>query len=90
MTCTVHKLLRIRQLLIPSFLGLKHVRLSPDSYRYESTLTLRQPLLKDSGKYTLNAISGSSADQFSFTLKVKGNQKGLNKQRKKPQKLGHL
>lgn len=57
--------------------------MSPDAYRYESTLTLRQPLLKDTGKYTLSAISGSSANQFSFTLKVKGTEKGVNQQTNK-------
>ncbi|XP_035509000.1 platelet-derived growth factor receptor alpha [Morone saxatilis] len=39
--------------------------------RYQSILTLRQPLEKDNGNYTITAISGSRTAQFSFTLKVK-------------------
>uniref|UniRef100_A0A668A048 Platelet-derived growth factor receptor alpha n=1 Tax=Myripristis murdjan TaxID=586833 RepID=A0A668A048_9TELE len=39
--------------------------------RYQSILTLRQPLEKDSGNYTITALSGSHNAQFSFTLKVK-------------------
>ncbi|XP_031167585.1 platelet-derived growth factor receptor alpha [Sander lucioperca] len=39
--------------------------------RYQSILTLRQPLEKDNGNYTITALSGSSTAQFSFTLKVK-------------------
>lgn len=38
--------------------------------RYQSILTLRQPLEKDNGKYTITAVSGSRVAQFSFTLKV--------------------
>ncbi|KAM8873655.1 platelet-derived growth factor receptor alpha isoform 2-T2 [Spinachia spinachia] len=39
--------------------------------RYQSILTLRQPLGKDDGNYTVRALSGSRTAQFSFTLKVK-------------------
>ncbi|KAK2835866.1 hypothetical protein Q5P01_016350 [Channa striata] len=39
--------------------------------RYQSLLTLRQPLEKDNGNYTITASSGSRSAQFSFTLKVK-------------------
>ncbi|XP_071395167.1 platelet-derived growth factor receptor alpha [Centroberyx affinis] len=39
--------------------------------RYQSILTLRQPLEKDSGNYTITALSGSHTAEFSFTLKVK-------------------
>ncbi|XP_032381838.1 platelet-derived growth factor receptor alpha [Etheostoma spectabile] len=39
--------------------------------RYQSILTLLQPLWKDNGNYTITALSGSSTAQFSFTLKVK-------------------
>ncbi|TWW57585.1 Platelet-derived growth factor receptor alpha [Takifugu flavidus] len=39
--------------------------------RYQSILILRQPLLKDSGNYTIMATSGSQTAQFSFTLKMK-------------------
>ncbi|KAM4628758.1 platelet-derived growth factor receptor alpha [Polymixia lowei] len=39
--------------------------------RYQSILTLRQPLEKDSGNYSIAALSGSHTAQFSFTLKVK-------------------
>ncbi|KAL6107560.1 pdgfra [Pungitius sinensis] len=39
--------------------------------RYRSILTLRQPLGKDDGNYTIRALSGSRTAQFSFTLKVK-------------------
>ncbi|KAI4828770.1 hypothetical protein KUCAC02_022846 [Chaenocephalus aceratus] len=39
--------------------------------RYQSILTLRQPLVKDNGNYTITAISGSRTAHFSFTLKVK-------------------
>ncbi|KAF7653152.1 hypothetical protein LDENG_00086480 [Lucifuga dentata] len=39
--------------------------------RYQSNLILRQPLEKDSGNYTITALSGSHTAQFSFTLKVK-------------------
>lgn len=39
--------------------------------RYQSILTLRQPLVKDNGNYTITALSGSRTAQFSFTLKVK-------------------
>ncbi|KAF1386141.1 hypothetical protein PFLUV_G00115080 [Perca fluviatilis] len=39
--------------------------------RYQSILTLRQPLGKDNGNYTITALSGSGTAQFSFTLKVK-------------------
>ncbi|XP_054458592.1 platelet-derived growth factor receptor alpha [Anoplopoma fimbria] len=38
---------------------------------YESVLTLRQPLVKDDGNYTITALSGSRTAQFSFTVKVK-------------------
>ncbi|XP_016886800.1 platelet-derived growth factor receptor alpha isoform X3 [Cynoglossus semilaevis] len=39
--------------------------------RYQSTLTLRQPLEKDNGNYTVVAHSGSHTAQFSFNIKVK-------------------
>lgn len=39
--------------------------------RYESILTLRHPMEKDNGNYTITAISGSRTAQFSFILKVK-------------------
>ncbi|XP_076008962.1 platelet-derived growth factor receptor alpha [Genypterus blacodes] len=39
--------------------------------RYQSILTLRQPLEKDSGNYTITALSGSHTAKFSFHLKVK-------------------
>ncbi|XP_057697882.1 platelet-derived growth factor receptor alpha [Corythoichthys intestinalis] len=39
--------------------------------RYQSILTFRQPLEKDSGMYTITAVSGSRRAQFSFMLKVK-------------------
>ncbi|XP_041791097.1 platelet-derived growth factor receptor alpha [Chelmon rostratus] len=39
--------------------------------RYQSILTLRQPLVKDNGNYTITALSGSRTAQFSFTIKVK-------------------
>ncbi|KAL1022590.1 hypothetical protein UPYG_G00029630 [Umbra pygmaea] len=42
-----------------------------EGYWYQSTLTLRQPLQKDSGNYTIVVLSSPSAAQFSFTLKVK-------------------
>ncbi|KAM6963198.1 platelet-derived growth factor receptor alpha [Aplochiton taeniatus] len=38
---------------------------------YQSLLTLRQPLVRDSGNYTIIAISGSHTAQFSFALRVK-------------------
>lgn len=41
-------------------------------HRYQSTLTLRQPLEKDNGNYTVVAHSGSHTAQFSFNIKVKG------------------
>ncbi|XP_019752641.1 platelet-derived growth factor receptor alpha [Hippocampus comes] len=55
----------------------------PDSYyiltktshlhgnRYQSILTFRQPLERDSGTYTITAVSGSRTAQFSFALKVR-------------------
>ncbi len=42
------------------------------SHRYQSILTLRQPLMKDNGHYTITVLSGSRTAQFSFNLKVKG------------------
>lgn len=42
-----------------------------DGNRYQSILTLRQPLEKDNGNYTIAVLSGSRTAQFSFTLKVK-------------------
>ncbi|XP_024114871.1 platelet-derived growth factor receptor alpha [Oryzias melastigma] len=39
--------------------------------RYQSVLTLRQPLEKDSGNYTITALSGSHTAHFSFILVVK-------------------
>ncbi|XP_053177771.1 platelet-derived growth factor receptor alpha [Scomber japonicus] len=39
--------------------------------RYQSILTLRQPLEKDNGNYTITAVCGSRIARFSFTLKVK-------------------
>ncbi|XP_059196558.1 platelet-derived growth factor receptor alpha isoform X2 [Centropristis striata] len=39
--------------------------------RYQSILTLRQPLGKDSGNYSITAISGSRTAHFSFSIKVK-------------------
>nr|XP_046248139.1 platelet-derived growth factor receptor alpha [Scatophagus argus] len=39
--------------------------------RYQSILTLRQPLMKDTGNYTITVISGTHIARFSFTLKVK-------------------
>ncbi|XP_033476966.1 platelet-derived growth factor receptor alpha [Epinephelus lanceolatus] len=39
--------------------------------RYQSILTLRQPLVKHNGNYTITALSGSSTAHFSFTIKVK-------------------
>ncbi|KAM9796349.1 platelet-derived growth factor receptor alpha [Syngnathus typhle] len=39
--------------------------------RYQSILTFRQPLERDSGKYTVTAVSGSRSARFSFTLRVK-------------------
>uniref|UniRef100_A0A6Q2XR39 receptor protein-tyrosine kinase n=1 Tax=Esox lucius TaxID=8010 RepID=A0A6Q2XR39_ESOLU len=39
--------------------------------RYQGTLTLRQPLEKDSGNYTVVVLSSPHVAQFSFTLKVK-------------------
>ncbi|XP_036970034.1 platelet-derived growth factor receptor alpha [Acanthopagrus latus] len=39
--------------------------------RYQSILTLRQPLVKDNGNYTITVLSGSRTAQFSFYLKVK-------------------
>lgn len=50
---------------------------SPNSSRrYQSILTLRQPLVKDNGNYTITVLSGSRTAQFSFYLKVKGNKNG--------------
>ncbi|XP_062306427.1 platelet-derived growth factor receptor alpha [Osmerus eperlanus] len=40
-------------------------------HRYQSVLTLRQPLEADSGNYTIMALAGSQSQHFSFTLKVK-------------------
>ncbi|XP_068448927.1 platelet-derived growth factor receptor alpha isoform X2 [Clinocottus analis] len=39
--------------------------------RYQSVLTLRQPLGKDDGNYTIRALSGEREAQFSFNLRVK-------------------
>ncbi|KAK9518941.1 hypothetical protein VZT92_021706 [Zoarces viviparus] len=39
--------------------------------RYQSVLTLRQPLGKDDGNYTITALSGPRSAQFSFSLRVK-------------------
>ncbi|KAK2907583.1 platelet-derived growth factor receptor alpha [Channa argus] len=39
--------------------------------RYESILTLQQPIEKDNGNYSIMASSGSRSATFSFTLKVK-------------------
>ncbi|XP_053286553.1 platelet-derived growth factor receptor alpha [Pleuronectes platessa] len=39
--------------------------------RYQSILTLRQPLEKDNGNYTITVLSGSRTANFSFNLKVK-------------------
>ncbi|XP_040896819.1 platelet-derived growth factor receptor alpha [Toxotes jaculatrix] len=39
--------------------------------RYQSILTLRQPLEKDNGNYTITVLSGSRTAQFSIILKVK-------------------
>lgn len=40
--------------------------------RYQSIITFRQPLEKDSGIYSITAISGSHTAQFGFTLQVTG------------------
>ncbi|KAM4738553.1 platelet-derived growth factor receptor alpha [Anableps anableps] len=40
--------------------------------RYQSIVTFRQPLEKDSGNYTITAISRSHTAQFSFILQVTG------------------
>ncbi|CAK6956108.1 platelet-derived growth factor receptor alpha [Scomber scombrus] len=45
--------------------------------RYQSILTLRQPLEKDNGNYTITAVSGSRIARFSFTLKVKASTSGM-------------
>lgn len=50
------------------------------SPRYQSILMLRQPLLKDSGNYTITAVSGSRTAQFSFNLKVKGKKRQTHRQ----------
>ncbi|KAM3620154.1 uncharacterized protein V6R79_018966 [Siganus canaliculatus] len=39
--------------------------------RYQSVLMFRQPLVKDNGNYTIQAVSGSRTAHFSFNLKVK-------------------
>lgn len=51
--------------------ALSYVVLCP-SLSYQSTLTLRQSLEKDSGNYTIVVLSSAHIAQFSFTLKVKG------------------
>ncbi|XP_034036396.1 platelet-derived growth factor receptor alpha [Thalassophryne amazonica] len=38
--------------------------------RYQSILTLRQPMEKDNGNYTITVLSGSHSAHFSFILKV--------------------
>lgn len=49
-----------------------HTKTSPlGGNQYQSVLTLRQPLGKDDGNYTITALSGSHTAHFSFTLKVK-------------------
>ncbi|KAM4575089.1 platelet-derived growth factor receptor alpha [Fundulus diaphanus] len=40
--------------------------------RYQSTVTFLQPMEKDSGTYTITAISGSHTAQFSFLLQMTG------------------
>ncbi|KAG7255333.1 hypothetical protein CRUP_012680 [Coryphaenoides rupestris] len=40
--------------------------------RYESVVTLRHPLEKDSGNYSITALSGTHSAHFSFMLRVKG------------------
>ncbi|XP_007550752.1 platelet-derived growth factor receptor alpha [Poecilia formosa] len=40
--------------------------------RYQSIVTFRQPMEKDSGNYTITAISGSRSAHFSFILQVTG------------------
>ncbi|MED6292932.1 hypothetical protein CHARACLAT_005637 [Characodon lateralis] len=45
--------------------------------RYQSILTFRQPLEKDSGNYTITAISGSHTAHFSFILQMTAST-GLN------------
>lgn len=40
--------------------------------RYESVVTLRHPLEKDSGNYSITALSGAHSAHFSFMLRVKG------------------
>ncbi|KAJ7986489.1 hypothetical protein DPEC_G00340410 [Dallia pectoralis] len=52
-----------------SYLLTKTSRL--EGNRYQSTLTLRQPLEKDSGNYTVSVISSYHVAQFSFAVKVK-------------------
>ncbi|XP_030228589.1 platelet-derived growth factor receptor alpha isoform X2 [Gadus morhua] len=39
--------------------------------RYESVVTLRHPLEKDSGNYSITALSGDHSAHFSFMLRVK-------------------
>ncbi|XP_060884998.1 platelet-derived growth factor receptor alpha [Labrus mixtus] len=67
----------------PKVMWMKDGKAIPESYyvltktshiegnRYQSILTLRQPLVKDDGNYTITAVSGSRTTQFSFNLKVK-------------------
>ncbi|CAN9500997.1 unnamed protein product [Ophioblennius macclurei] len=45
--------------------------------RYQSVLTLRQPLEKDNGNYTITARSGARTAHFSFFLKVKASTSAL-------------
>ncbi|KAM7410383.1 hypothetical protein PAMA_001701 [Pampus argenteus] len=56
---------------IPENYYLHHKTSQIKGNRYQSILTLRQPLEKDNGNYTITAISGSRVAQFSFTLTVK-------------------
>ncbi|XP_004084821.1 platelet-derived growth factor receptor alpha [Oryzias latipes] len=67
----------------PKITWMKDNNLIPESYyvftqtshfegnRYQSVLTLQQPLEKDSGNYTITALSGSHTAHFSFILVVK-------------------
>lgn len=47
-------------------------QLKCSSHRYQSIITFRQPLEKDSGNYSITAISGSQTAKFGFTLQVTG------------------
>ncbi|KAJ3600139.1 hypothetical protein NHX12_034089 [Muraenolepis orangiensis] len=45
--------------------------------RYESVVTLRRPLEKDGGNYSITAVSGAHSAHFSFMLRVKDPSSGL-------------